>query len=163
MKITVEIADPLLAQARKRAKRMGRPLRAVIEDGLRLVPTEREVPLAEGAVAQARSILEAQFSAEAPPPLASTIPKGATLRGIFVSERNEVFVDLDPSIRTSHPGGTQQELMTVYTIVNAVLTNLPNLQQVQILIGGQEADTLAGHVDLRRPLRKNEALIATAQ
>jgi len=37
VKITVEIADPLLAQARKRAKRMGRPLRAVIEDGLRLV------------------------------------------------------------------------------------------------------------------------------
>ena len=59
-----------------------------------------------------------------------------------------------------HPGGTLQELMTVYTIVNAVLTNLPDLQDVQILIGGQEVDTLAGHVDLRRPLRKNDALIA---
>ena len=129
------------------------------EDGLHLVATEREVPLAEGAVAQARSILEAQLSAEAPPPLASTIPKGSLLRGLFVSERNEVFVDLDPAIRTSHPGGSMQELMTVYTIVNAVLTNLPNLQEVQILIGGQEADTLAGHVDLRRPLRKNESLI----
>ncbi|HEX8027784.1 MAG TPA: GerMN domain-containing protein [Vicinamibacterales bacterium] len=134
------------------------------EDGLRLVPTEREVPLAEGAVAQARSILEAQLTAEAPAPLISTIPKGTLLRGIFVSERNEAFVDLDPAIRTSHPGGTLQELMTVYTIVNSVLTNLPNLQEVQILIGGQEADTLAGHVDLRRPLRKNDSLIAaTAQ
>lgn len=130
------------------------------EDGWHLVPTEREVPLAEGAVAQARSILEAQLAAEAPAPLISTIPKGSTLRGIFVSDRNEVFVDLDPSIRTSHPGGTQQELMTVYTIVNTLLTNLPNLQEVQILIGGQEVDTLAGHVDLRRPLRKNDAIIA---
>ncbi len=129
------------------------------EDGLRLVPAEREVPLAEGAVAQARSILEAQLSADAPAPLVSTIPKGVLLRGIFISERNEVFVDLDPAIRTSHPGGAFQELMTVYTIVNAVLTNLPNLQEVQILIGGQEVDTLAGHVDLRRPLRKNDALI----
>jgi hypothetical protein len=44
-----------------------------------------------------------------------------------------------------------------------VLTNLPNLQEVQILIDGREADTLAGHVDLRRPLRKNEALVATTQ
>jgi hypothetical protein len=129
------------------------------EDGLHLVASEREVPLAEGAVAQARSILEAQLSAEAPAPLASTIPKGSLLRGLFVSERNEVFVDLDPTIRTAHPGGSMQELMTVFTIVNAVLTNLPNLQEVQILIGGQEADTLAGHVDLRRPLRKNESLI----
>lgn len=132
------------------------------EDGLRLVPAEREVPLAEGVVAQARSIIEAQLAAEAPPPLVSTIPKGATLRGIFISERNEAFVDLDPSIRTTHPGGTLQELMTVYTIVNALTTNLPGLQEVQILIGGQEVDTLAGHVDLRRPLRKNEGLILSS-
>lgn len=133
------------------------------EDGMHLVPTEREVPLAEGAVAQARTVLEAQLGAEAPAPLVSTIPKGTALRGIFVSERNEAFVDLDPSIRTSHPGGTQLELLTVYTIVNSVLTNLPSLQEVQILIGGQEADTLAGHVDLRRPLRKNDALVAGGQ
>jgi hypothetical protein len=129
------------------------------EDGLRLVPVESEVALAEGVVAQARSIIESQLAAPAPPPLVSTIPKGATLRGVFVSQRNEAFVDLDPSIRTAHPGGTFQELMTVYTIVNALLTNLPNLQDVQILIGGQEVDTLAGHVDLRRPLRKNVGLI----
>jgi hypothetical protein len=132
------------------------------EDGLRLVATEREVPLAEGVVAQARSIVEAQLAAEAPPPLASTIPQGATVRGIFISDRNEAFVDLDPAIRSAHPGGTLRELMTVYTIVNALVTNLPNLQEVQILIGGQEVDTLAGHVDLRRPLRKNEGLILSS-
>jgi hypothetical protein len=132
------------------------------EDGMRLVPAEVDVPLAEGAVAQARSIVEAQLSAEAPSPLLSTIPKGAALRGIFISQRNEAFVDLDPAIRSAHPGGTLQELMTVYTIVNVLLTNLPNLREVQILIGGQEVDTLAGHVDLRRPLRKNEGLILSS-
>ena len=132
------------------------------EDGLRLIPAEAEVPLAEGVVAQARSIVEAQLATAAPPPLASTIPQGSTLRGIFISQRNEAFVDLDPTIRSAHPGGSLQELMTVYTIVNAVLTNLPNLQEVQILIGGQEVDTLAGHVDLRRPLRKNEGLILSS-
>lgn len=132
------------------------------EDGMRLVPAEAEVPLAEGMVAQARSIVEAQLSAAAPAPLLSTIPKGAALRGIFISQRNEAFVDLDPSIRSAHPGGTLQELMTVYTIVNVLVTNLPTLREVQILIGGQEVDTLAGHVDLRRPLRKNEGLILSS-
>ncbi len=132
------------------------------EDGQRLVPTDREVAFAEGLVAQARSILEAQLTAEPPAPLVSTIPKGTALRGIFVSARNEVFVDLEPSIRAAHPGGSFHEIMTVYTIVNALLTNLPTLQDVQLLIGGQEVDTLAGHVDLRRPLRKNEGLIQSA-
>jgi hypothetical protein len=157
--VVVSPSTPAAGAATAAVPRIKATLYFQAEDGLHLVASEREIPLAEGAVAQARSILEAQLSAEPSPPLASTIPKGTVLRGIFVSDRNEVFVDLDPAIRKAHPGGTLQELMTVYTIVNAVLTNLPNLTEVQILIGGQEADTLAGHVDLRRPLRKNEALI----
>jgi hypothetical protein len=153
---------PVAAAPEKAVPRIKATLYFASEDGLRLVPAEREVPLAEGLVAQARSIVEAQLAAEAPAPLASTIPQGSTLRGIFISERHEAFVDLDPTIRSAHPGGTLQELMTVYTIVNALVTNLPDLQEVQILIGGQEVDTLAGHVDLRRPLRKNEGLILSS-
>jgi hypothetical protein len=93
--------------------------------------------------------------------LTSTIPEGTAVRGIYVSSQNDVFVDLEPTVRSKHPGGSMQELLTVYTIVNALLTNLPTLQQVQILIDGREADTLAGHVDLRRPLKKNDNLLAT--
>ena len=127
------------------------------EDGLHLVPTERDVPLAEGAVAQARAILEAQLAAEAPAPLVSTIPEGLAAARACSCRSGTRCSSI--SIRRSGPripAARMQELMTVYTIVNALLTNLPNLQEVQILIGGQEADTLAGHVDLRRPLRKNE-------
>ena len=38
--------------------------------------------------------------------------------------------------------------------------NLPAVTGVQILIDGKEVDTLAGHVDLRRPLRRNRSLMA---
>ncbi len=153
---------PRTSAPEKAVPRIKATLYFASEDGLRLVAAERDVPLAEGLVAQARSIVEAQLTAEAPPPLASTIPQGSTLRGIFISGRHEAFVDLDPAIRSAHPGGTLRELMTVYTIVNALVTNLPDLQEVQILIGGQEVDTLSGHVDLRRPLRKNEGLILSS-
>jgi hypothetical protein len=129
------------------------------EDGQRMVGVEREVPLAEGTVAQARALVEALLTGEAPAPLSSTIPAGTALRGVFVSSRNEVFVDLDATVRTKHPGGSMQELLTVYTLVNTIVVNLPTVSEVQILINGQEADTLAGHVDLRRPLRKNDGLI----
>jgi hypothetical protein len=37
VKTTVEIADPLLERARRHAQRTGQPLRALIEEGLRLV------------------------------------------------------------------------------------------------------------------------------
>lgn len=37
MKTTLDIQDELLARAKRHAKRTGRPLRAVVEDGLRQV------------------------------------------------------------------------------------------------------------------------------
>ena len=160
---TVDDAPALLpsaAPATPATPRIKATIYFASEDGQRLVPTEREVPLATDAAAQARAILEAQFAAEAPTALVPAIPAGTTLRALFVSAQHDVFVDLGPSVRATHPGGSTQELLTVYAIVNAVLTNLPTLQQVQILIDGQEVDTLAGHLDLRRPLRKNDALIA---
>jgi spore germination protein GerM len=130
------------------------------EDGRGLVGVQQEVPLAEGTVAQARALVEAQLAATAPSPLVSPIPQGTTLRGVFVSARNEAFVDLDATVRDKHPGGSMNELFTVYALVNTITTNLRDVDSVQLLIDGHEVDTLAGHVDLRRPLRKNEALIA---
>ncbi len=131
------------------------------EDGQRLVGVESEVALAEGAVAQARAIVDALLRSQPPAPLSPPVPAGTELRGIYVSSRNEMFVDLDGTVRTTHPGGSMQELLTVYGLVNTILVNLPTVTEVQILIDGREADTLAGHVDLRRPLRKNESLIVT--
>jgi hypothetical protein len=37
MKTTLDIQDELMARAKRHAKRTGRPLRAVVEDGLRRV------------------------------------------------------------------------------------------------------------------------------
>ena len=34
--------------------------------------------------------------------------------------------------------------------------NLPAVTRVQVLVDGKEVDTLAGHVDLRQPLARND-------
>jgi hypothetical protein len=94
-------------------------------------------------------------------PYVSVIPAGTTLRAFYVTDRGDAFVDLSPEISTAHPGGSTTELLTVYALVNAVTTNLSSVQRVQILVGGKEADTLAGHVDLRRPFERDTALVKT--
>lgn len=126
----------------------------VSEDGLSLPGVQREVPFGDPIVEQARRIVEAQL-AEAPPPYASPIPPGTKLRALFVGDRGDAFVDLSREIRTAHTGGALDELFTTYAIVNALTVNLPAITRVQILVDGKEVDTLAGHVDLRRPLQKN--------
>jgi hypothetical protein len=77
------------------------------------------------------------------------------LRALFIGQRGEAFVDLGGDVRRKHPGGALYELFTIYSIVDALTVNLPAITRVQILIDGKEADTLAGHVDLRHPLQKN--------
>jgi hypothetical protein len=126
----------------------------VSNDGLRLKPEEREVLFGEGTAAQARRLIEAQLEPPAAPAV-SAIPAGTTLKELFISERGEAYVNLSGEIASNHPGGSIDEILTVYTIVNALTDNLPAIVAVQILIDGHEVDTLAGHVDLRRPLRKN--------
>ena len=72
-----------------------------------------------------------------------------------MTERGEAYVDLSAEVTSKHPGGSLDEIFTVYTIVNALTVNLPAITRVQILVDGKEVDTLAGHVDLRHPLQKN--------
>lgn len=123
------------------------------EDGMSLVPAQREVPFAASVVEQARAIVEAQLAAAAP--LVSAIPAGTKLRDVFITERGDAFLDLSPEVASQHPGGSLDEIFTVYTLVNALTVNLPAVTHVQILIDGKEVDTLAGHVDLRHPLAKS--------
>ena len=126
----------------------------ISEDGLSLQLVQREVPFGDPITEQARRIIEAQLGA-APSPLASAIPDGTKLRALYVTERGDAFVDLTGEVTARHTGGSLDELFTVYSIVNALTVNLPAIVRVQILIDGKEADTLAGHVDLRQPLTKS--------
>jgi len=127
-------------------------------DGLLLQPVRVEVPLAEGAVAQGRQIVRALLQPP-PAPYVSVIPAGTTLKAFYVTSSGDAFVDLSSDITAKHPGGTHAELLTVYAIVNTITTNLQGVQRVQLLVDGHEADSVAGHVGVRRPLERDLALV----
>lgn len=136
------------------ARKIRATLFYVADDGSRLVGADREVPYAEGTAAQAQRLVE-ELLKPVEQPLAQAIPEGTTLQALFLTEKGEAFVDLSPEISSKHSGGALSELFTVYAIVDTLTVNLPAITQVQILVGGKEVDTLAGHIDLRRPLAKN--------
>jgi spore germination protein GerM len=140
----------------------GRKIKATLfyvsDDGMRLTRAEREVAFAEGTAEQARQIVEAQIAPVAGP-LVSAVPKGTMLRSIFVTAAGDAFVDLSREFAAGHTGGSTNELLTVYSIVNALCANLPAVHTVELLIDGKQVETLAGHVDLSRPLEKNLAWV----
>jgi hypothetical protein len=110
-------------------------------------------------VAQAREIVGAQLAPVAEP-LVSAIPAGTTLKALFLTPAGEAFVDLSGAVMLTHPGGSINEMLTVYALVDALTVNLPAITAVQVLVDGKEVETLAGHLDLRRPLARNMEWVA---
>lgn len=139
--------------------RISATLYFVSEDGTALEGAAIEVPLRDSPAAQARALIEAQLATDAPAPLTRAVPPGVTVRGVFLTGRDDAYVDLDGTFVSALPGGSHNELMATYAIVSVLTTNLTPVTRVQILIDGREVETLTGHVDLREPLRKNEGLI----
>jgi hypothetical protein len=134
----------------------------VSESGLELEGVGRDLPYGATSGEQARRIVEAQI---APPPegLVSAIPTGTTVHAVYLAANGEAYVDLGPEIVAHHTGGALDEALAVYAIVNALSHNLNGVTSVQILIDGKEVDTLAGHVDLRRPLGKSLEWVKNAK
>src|SRR5205085_914653 len=58
--------------------------------------------------------------------------------------------------------GSHDELLSVYSIVNSLTVNFPAIKRVQILVDDRPADTLAGHVDLSRPLPADMTLLVAS-
>ncbi|MGV3519019.1 GerMN domain-containing protein [Luteitalea sp.] len=158
---TVEVPRAEDADAAEATGRIRASLYYVAEDGLHLTAVDADVPYGATPAEQARSLVEAQLLA-APAPLAQAIAEGTKVRQIFVAEDGTAFVDLSREAVANHRGGSLDELFAVYAIVNAVTVNLPAIKGVQILVDGQEVDTLAGHVDLRHPLAKNMRWVEVA-
>jgi len=91
--------------------------------------------------------------------LMRTIPEGTTIRALYVTQDGTAYVDISNTIIDSHPGGIKTELFSIFSIVNSLILNIPEIHAVKILIGGRESMTLAGHVDLRFPFKANMLLI----
>ncbi|GAB6095116.1 GerMN domain-containing protein [Desulfatiferula olefinivorans] len=87
-----------------------------------------------------------------------TLPSDTRLRTLFIHDQT-AYVDFSREIRDHHPGGVQTEHLTIVSIVNSLVLNVPEIKRVKILIDGRERDTLAGHIDIRGPLAANMLLV----
>ncbi len=91
--------------------------------------------------------------------LSPVLPPGAELLALYSTPEGTVFVDLSGDVADGHPGGVRTELLSVYSIVNTIVFNSEGIGSVRILVDGSEAETLAGHVDISRPLEARMLLV----
>jgi hypothetical protein len=94
---------------------------------------------------RARQILQKLLEGPKTARLYPSLPKDTKLQEVFIDGMGLAYVDFSSPISANHPGGMLNEQATVYSIVNSLTYNLPEIRQVKILVGGAEKETLAGH------------------
>jgi spore germination protein GerM len=118
-----------------------------------LVPEVRTIgPTAEPEKAALRELIKGPETEGLKP----VLPPKTTIRSLEI-DNGPAVVDLSQeAVRIDR--GSWGEALVVWSVVNT-LTKFPEVEAVRILIEGQPAETLAGHFDLSRPLRRNEQAI----
>lgn len=113
----------------------------------KIAPVEVQLPLSADPVQRARQVLQDLI---ANPPTAGqrTLPADTEVLGFYILQDGTAIADFSDSLASETPSGILSEQNAVDSIVRTLASNIPNLSRLKILIHGQEAETLAGHVDL---------------
>jgi hypothetical protein len=77
-----------------------------------------------------------------------TLPPGTTLLEFYLLPEGTAVADFSNALSTDLPSGIQSEQLAVDSIGDTLAANITALRRLKILIDGQEAKTLAGHIDL---------------
>lgn len=116
-----------------------------------LIAERRRLPPTATTVERAKLIL-GELIAGPQSDAVRTLAAEVKVRELFIDDQGTAYIDFSEALTLHHPGGPWSEMLTIRSIVQTLAENIPEIQWVQILIEGREVETLAGHIDIRRPL-----------
>jgi spore germination protein GerM len=162
--LTVEETVPPVAEglAAGAGRRISVRLYFEAPDREGLLPEEREVAFSGDLARQLRIVVE-ELAKGSTTGLVPTLPAGTRVLEVFVQARGVAWVDLSSEAASGLPGGSKAELLTVYSVVNTIVTNFPAVSRVRIVVNDQPVTSLGGHVDLSRPSARRTLVAADAR
>ena len=126
-----------------------------VADGNRLAREARELePCSEIGVC-VKDTLDALLSG----PLGDyeeAIPPSAVLNGVRI-EGTTATVNLNSGFAAELPSGSSAEMLAVFSLVDTICANYPQISRVRLTVEGNAA-TMLGHLDLSKPLEPDYSL-----
>jgi len=120
-------------------------------DGEALLPETRVIFLTNTLTSQVKQAVAELLSGPTGDNKVPPFPASTPLRAVFLLRDGTAVIDLGREA-TQIPIGSASETDAVFALVNTLVVNFPEVARVQILIEGEEVDTLTGHLDTSRPL-----------
>ena len=123
-----------------------------------LVGERRTVRLPEHESAAIAPLMRELMTGPKVPALGRIFPADTTVRAAYLLPDGYAIIDLGgPSLTSGFHTGSHNELMAVYSVVQTVVVNFPTVRRVKILVNGQQAETLGGHIRLDRSFQRTPA------
>jgi len=119
-------------------------------DDDRLHAEERDIPKPAGPGVYLKALFAELRRGPTRAGLAAVLPPKIQLRNAFLLPDGVAVLDL--AVDSGLSFGSSEELAIVAALVDTVLQNVADTTRVRILVNGEPAETLGGHVDLTRPL-----------
>jgi germination protein M len=120
------------------------------QNGQMLHAEERDIPKPTGGAAFLAVLFEELRKGPQREGLMAAVPDKMHLRNAFLLPEGQAVLDL--AVDSGLAFGSDEELTIVASLVDTTLQNVAETSRVRILVNGEPAETLGGHVDLTRPL-----------
>jgi hypothetical protein len=93
--------------------------------------------------------------------LLPVFPEGSEVEGLTLNG-SLLTVDFTEEFAEGFPGGSSWELLVLRSLVNT-LVEIPGVDRVQLLFGGEKRETLGGHIAVNVPLERQPVDLETIQ
>lgn len=129
-----------------------------------LAPEPRNLALPESPGAAIPAVIQELMKGPIPSSqLGALFPTDTVVRGAWLLPGGTVVVDLGGTTLTQGWGtGSHQELMAIHSLAQTLTANFAEARRVRILVNGNPAETLAGHVSLAKSVTPITGLIEPA-
>lgn len=127
------------------------------KDGRYLKAEARDIRGVPERVVQVREVVE-ELIRGPKTGLTPSFPAGSRVKGIFFDDKGTAYINFSRELQSEYPGGAWTETLTIYSLVNTLTEDFPEIKHVQILVEGNSIPTLAGHIDTSRPFGPRTAL-----
>lgn len=128
--------------------------------GTTLAGETRDLAVPEDPERQLLALARALLAGPESPLLAAPLPPGVEVRSVHLDGTGVAYVDLvAPGGEGPPAGGSTEELLRVYSLVDTLALNVVVVEGVVLLWNGEQPTTWSGHLDTSRPLAADPSLI----
>jgi spore germination protein GerM len=117
-----------------------------------LAPEYRDVVVKDRPADRVRAIYR-ELIAGSSGDLESPFPDGVELLNAYYSSRGSLYLDWNRALVEGFRGGSGRERQILGSMVLTAADNLPDLEEVLVLVEGNPVQTVGGHFDVSRPMR----------